>query len=81
MRLGKHQLRLLRVLAGGCFQIVPDKVSRSLIAKGLAVAWSGDAFVGVTPAGLRALADAADSGQLDLSYTRKPAALSPETER
>lgn len=71
MRLGKHQLRLLRVLAGGCFQIVPDKVSRSLVAKGLAVEWRDDSFVGITPNGLRALADAAESGAVDLAYSPK----------
>ena len=71
MRLGKHQLRLLRVLAGGCFLIVPDRLSRGLVAKGLAKEWRPDSFVGITSDGLRALADAADRGRFDLSW--KPA--------
>lgn len=65
-RLGKNQLKLLRALAGCMTVIVADKTTRSLCARGLMVEQSPGAFVHVTPDGLRALADAAERGDVRL---------------
>lgn len=69
MHLGKNQLeRLMGLASPGCLLIVGnDKVSRSLVKRGLL--WPKDdndrfAWLGITPAGLRALADALEAGEL-----------------
>lgn len=69
MRLGKNQLRRLMGLASpGCLLVVADdRVSVSLRRRGLAApAYSDqpDAFLQITPNGLRALADAYEAGEL-----------------
>lgn len=77
-RLGKHQLALLRSLAGSLTVIVADKTTRSLCARGLMVEQQEGAFVHVTPDGLRALADAAEQGFVRLGSQRpQPNNLSP----
>lgn len=68
MRLGKHQLCLLATM-GSPFNllIVADKVSRSLERRGLLAPHSlkkDGALFGITPTGLRALADALERGDL-----------------
>jgi hypothetical protein len=67
-RLGIRQVRRLAALSGiGLCQVVPDDVTRSLCLRGLMLgtAPDGDGMVVVTPAGLRALADALDAGRMD----------------
>lgn len=63
--LGKHQLRLLRVLAQGGLLVVPNKVSDSLERRGLAERLKPDAMVYITPDGHRAIADAMESGRIE----------------
>lgn len=85
MRLGKHQLCLLATMASPFnVLIVGDKVSRSLIKRGLfashfAEKAKAEGFHGITPAGLRELADAMERGELeqflDPSYRRDTARL------
>lgn len=61
MKLGKNQLEMLTVLGcPGRFLVVPDKLSDSMVKRGLL--HSVDGFVCITPAGLRALADAVEAG-------------------
>lgn len=65
--LGKNQLDFLMKMSGmGRAVIVGDKLIRSLCDRGLLVALSteGDSFFVLTPNGLRAIADAIDSGAL-----------------
>ena len=64
--LGPRQLELLRGLANPCALVVPDPVSRSLVKRGLLAADPDGSFAHITPAGLRALADAADDGRVQL---------------
>lgn len=73
--LGKRQEQRLAALALGSFQIVAsDRVAQSLARRGLtkAAGRDADAFHRITPAGLRALADAMQAGRLD-EWTRLPA--------
>lgn len=67
--LGPKQIEALRIFRPGSFAIVGDKQLRRLAQLGLLKAHGpeGDSFYGITSAGLRALADAADAGRLDLS--------------
>lgn len=80
MRLGKHQLNLLATMASPFSAlIVKDRVAVSLAKRGLLAphfagkkgvgsgpaATNRDSFFGITPAGLRALADAYEAGQLE----------------
>ena len=69
MNLGKRQLDLLATVASPFFLlIVNDTVSRSLEKRGLVAphfAKSKDGFFGVTPRGLRALADEMEAGHLE----------------
>ena len=67
MRLGNRQLELLRALGTNSALIVPCARSRRLCELGLLRAHADDgAFAAITPAGLRALADAAERGKIDL---------------
>jgi hypothetical protein len=68
MRLGKHQLELLRNLGATSAVVAPDKTTRRLCALGLMHAHGGKdgSFAAITPAGLRALADAVDAGKIRL---------------
>ena len=68
MKLGKHQLRQLMGLASpGCLLIVgADRVSRSLVERGLLKPKDDNdrfAWLGITPKGLRVLADAFEAGE------------------
>jgi hypothetical protein len=76
VRLGRKQLGLLAGMAGvGSALVVPDKLSRSLCRRGLmeatgaAVSLEGEprepGMLVVTPAGLRAVADAMEAGQVE----------------
>lgn len=66
MRLGKRQLELLRGIPATAAMIVPDKVALSLVRLGLMRLAYGDGWACITPAGLRALADAAENGRVTL---------------
>jgi hypothetical protein len=66
MTLGTRQLKLLRSVGTTKAIVVGDKLSRRLCDLGLMKAMGDDSFICVTPAGLRALADAADQGRIDL---------------
>jgi propanediol dehydratase small subunit len=65
--LGHRQLALLNTLRRGLSLVVPNDVARSLIRRGLASTAGKDAFVYITPDGLRAIADAADAGRISLA--------------
>lgn len=66
-RLGIRQLRLLRTVGTHSALVVPDGRSRRLCELGLLESHGGDgSFAAITPAGLRALADAAEAGKIDL---------------
>jgi hypothetical protein len=66
--LGKLQLELLLALASpSMLRVVGDDISQSLVKRGLLkprFRTSPDAFHGITPAGMRALADAYEAGKL-----------------
>lgn len=67
MRLGKHQLQMLRAAGTSSALVVPCATSRRLCDLGLMKAHGeGGSFISVTPAGLRALADAVDAGKINL---------------
>ncbi len=68
MRLGKRQLALLRGVGPTSAVVVPDGTTRRLCDLGLMKAHGGEdgSFAAVTPAGLRALADAVDAGKIGL---------------
>lgn len=71
--LGKHQLHLLLQLGSpGMRLIVGSRLARSLERRGLlrATGPKGDSFFQITPAGLRALADAFEGGELDRFFTK-----------
>lgn len=66
--LGKRQLEaLMRLASPGVAIVVPDKVDRSLERRGYLKPLTGrsDGFLRITPAGLRALADAFERGELE----------------
>jgi hypothetical protein len=70
MRLGRNQLqRLMGLASPGCLLIVAgDKLSRSLVARGLTKPKfddDPDAWHHITPKGLRVLADALEAGELE----------------
>lgn len=80
MRLGKHQLCLLATMASPFIALIlKDRVAASLAKLGLLApdfasgkgvgsgpsATGQDSFFGITPAGLRALADAYEAGRLE----------------
>lgn len=82
MKLGKHQLCLLATMASPfSLLIVGDKISRSLVKRGLLAPHfaKSDGFHGVTPSGLRAVAEAMERGDLeqfmDPKYRRDQARL------
>lgn len=70
MKLGRNQLeRLMGLASPGCLLVVgTDKVSRSLVKRGLIAPKDGNdrfAFLGITPNGMRVLADAFEAGELE----------------
>ena len=65
--LGKHQRCLLADLGGVRMAvIVGDKLSRSLVQRGLLAAEDDGSFAHITARGLRALADEIDAGRVAL---------------
>ena len=66
MRLGIRQLELLRSVGTTRALVVADRASSRLCEIGLMKEMGDGSFVAVTPAGLRALADAVDAGRIDL---------------
>lgn len=68
MRLGKHQLSLLRNLGTTAAVVAPDAMTRRLCELGLMKAHGGKdgSFAAITPAGLRVLADAVEAGKIEL---------------
>ncbi len=66
MKLGTRQLELLRALGTRSALVIHDKLSRRLCELGLMKAMGDDSFICITPDGLRALADAADAGRIEL---------------
>lgn len=73
--LGPKQLALLRTVGTSSALVVASATSRRLCALGLMRAHGTDgSFAAITPAGLRALADAAEAGRIDLFVPpeRKP---------
>jgi hypothetical protein len=65
-RLGKNQIDFLAGICLGRAYIVGDKMMRSLASNGClqALGKEGDSFYVITADGLRAVADALDSGKL-----------------
>ena len=75
--LGKNQLQRLMGMASPSSLLVvgDDLVSRSLVKRGLVkpkLPDSPDAWLQITPAGMRALADAYEAGQLDQFFKWPP---------
>lgn len=75
--LGKNQLqRLLGLASPGCLLIVGgDAVSRSLVKRGLLAPNfpnDRDAWLGITPNGMRVLADAFEAGTLNQFFKPFP---------
>lgn len=67
MTLGKHQLHLLKSVGLTAALVVPNATSRRLCDLGLLKAGGQDgSFAHITPAGLRAVADAAEAGRVSL---------------
>jgi hypothetical protein len=65
-RLGRHQLCLLATM-GSPFSllVIRDKVSQSIESRGLLAPSRKDGLFGITPQGLRTLADALERGELE----------------
>ena len=82
--IGKNQLRLLRQLGPHLMLVVGDKLSASMVKRGLlqSAASDGDAFFHLSPNGLRALADAIDAGLVEpLQLPKKDTGDSGSTNR
>ena len=65
-RLGPKQLRHLTMVGANRALVVSDRTSRRLCDLGLMREMIPGGAVCITPAGLRALADAAEAGRVDL---------------
>jgi hypothetical protein len=74
--LGKLQLeRLMGLASPSSLMVVGDAVSKSLVARGLLRPYfpdNPDAWHRITPSGLRALADAFETGRLDQFMEKFP---------
>lgn len=66
MKLGTRQLETLRAVGTTAAIVVPDSITRRLCALGLMASEASGSFAHITPAGLRALADAVDAGRISL---------------
>lgn len=65
--LGKHQRDLLAALAGVTMAlVVGDKLSDSLVRRGLLAAEPDGSCAHITPAGLRAIADEIEAGRVEM---------------
>jgi hypothetical protein len=73
-RLGHRQLKLLATVGTTHALVCPSKISRRLCDLGLMAADTNGAFAHITPAGLRALADAAEAGRVELFRMPEPKA-------
>ncbi len=77
MRLGKNQLRTLRSAGTTAAFVLPTRETRRLCELGLMREASPGGFAHNAPAGLRALADAAEAGEITLfvmpDRARRPA--------
>jgi len=75
-KLGKLQIeRLMGLASPSCLMVVGDKVSASLVKRGLLKPYfpdKPDAWHRITPAGMRVLANAFESGQLDQFMKKFP---------
>ena len=66
MKLGHHQLSLLMAMGSPSMILVtPDRIARSLQKHGLIAPWRDAGALRITPAGMRALADAYEAGALE----------------
>ena len=65
-RLGHRQLELLAFVGTRSALVCSSPISRRLCALGLMEAEADGSFARITPAGLRALADAAEAGRVKL---------------
>lgn len=78
--LGKLQLeRLMGLASPSCLMVVGDKVSESLVKRGMLRPYfpdNPDAWHRITPAGMRVLADAFEAGQLDQFMKKFPVSSS-----
>jgi hypothetical protein len=76
MRLGLKQLQMLRAVGTTSAVVVSCRTTRRLCDIGLMEANGSDgSFASITPAGLRALADAVDAGKIDLFLMPKKKGL------
>jgi len=67
MRLGPRQLHMLKAVGFTAALVAPNPISRRLCELGLMNAGRADgSFAHITPAGLRAVADAAEAGRVSL---------------
>jgi hypothetical protein len=64
--LGKNQLSLLRAVGITAAVVVPSAATKRLCELGLMKSVDTDGSFADTPNGLRAIADAADAGQVEL---------------
>jgi len=65
--MGTRQRELLSKLAGVSMAlVVGDKLSRSLVQRGLLAAEADGSWAHITPAGLRAVADEIEAGQVEM---------------
>ncbi len=65
-RLGRRQLNMLRAVGTTAALVVPCALSRRLCDLGLMTSEPDGYLARITPAGLRALADAAEAGRVKL---------------
>ena len=65
-RLGHRQLAMLRAVGTTAALVVPCATSRRLVALGLMASEPDGHMAHITPNGLRALADAAEAGRVEL---------------
>jgi hypothetical protein len=66
MRIGAQQLqRLITLSSVGCMLIVGDRLSKSLVKRGLLADDGKGNWCRITPAGLRALADEMETGRVE----------------
>jgi hypothetical protein len=67
MRLGKNQLKLLMAMGSPSMLLMTPCTgeAKSLERRGLVASYRGGGATRITPAGMRALADAYEAGQLE----------------
>lgn len=65
------QLDLLFSFVGSRFLVTPNQQSQALVKRGLCTAEPDGTMARITPAGLRALADALEAGQIAITLPAK----------